>query len=66
MKTLLTLAARNAIQYDPEIKLFYKRKIKQGKLSKKVINAVRNKLLARAFSVVMRGTPYVKILKYAS
>lgn len=66
MKSLLTLAARSAVQHDPEMKVFYHRKLEQGKTKKNVINAVRNKLLARMFSVVRRGTPYLKLYKYAS
>ncbi|THV57134.1 IS110 family transposase, partial [Flagellimonas alvinocaridis] len=30
------------------------------------LNNVRNKLLARAFSVVKRGTPYVVLQKFAA
>ena len=66
MKVLLTLAAQCAIIYDPEIKHYYKRKLKEGKTKKCARNAVRNKLLARIFSVAKRGTPYVVLHKYAA
>ena len=66
IKRLLTLAARNARRHDPEIRMYSDRKLKEGKTDKNVINAVRNKLLARMFSVVKRGTPYVQMMKYAS
>ena len=66
MKTLLTLAAQASILYDPEIKHFYNRKLKQGKSKKNVRNAVRNKLIARIFSVAKRGTPYVVLNKFAA
>lgn len=66
MKTLLTLAARSSIQCDPELSIFYKRKIDQGKSRKNAMNAVRNKLIARMFSVVKRGTPYVVMNKFAA
>ena len=66
MKKLLTLAARSAVQYDVELKMFYQRKLKEGKTKKNVTNAVRNKLLARMFSVVKRGSPYVNMYKFAS
>ena len=66
MKTLLTLAAQVAILYDPEIRDFYHRKLKDGKSKKCVRNAVRNKLIARIFSVAKRGTPYVVLNKFAA
>ena len=59
MKTLLSLAAQVAIVHDPQIKQFYHRKVKEGKPKKNVINAIRNKMIARVFSVAKRGTPYV-------
>ena len=66
MKSILTLAARSAVQHDSELKLFFHRKVEQGKTKKNVINAVRNKLLARMFSVVRRGSPYIELHKYVS
>jgi len=66
MKVLLTLAAQAAIIYDPQIKHYYHRKLKEGKTKKCARNAVRNKLLARIFSVAKRGTPYVVLHKYAA
>lgn len=61
MKTLLTNGANSAIMYDPQLKLYYNRKVKEGKNKYSVLNAVRFKLIARVFSVVKRGTPYVKM-----
>jgi len=66
MKVLLTLAAQTAILNDPEIKHYYNRRLKEGKTKKCVRNAVRNKLLARIFSVAKRGTPYVVLHKFAA
>jgi hypothetical protein len=34
--------------------------------SKIYLNSVRNKLIARAFAVVKRGTPYVVLQNYAA
>jgi transposase len=61
MKSLLNLGARSAIQADPELKAYYHRKIEEGKNKMNVLNAVRNKLIHRVFSVVNRGTPYVRL-----
>ena len=66
MKTLLSMAGISAIQHDPELKAYYKRKIAEGKPKMLALNNVRNKLLARAFSVVKRGTPYVVLQQYAA
>ncbi len=49
MKTLLTLASVSAIQCDSELKLYYQRKLKEGKPKMVALNNVRNKILARAF-----------------
>jgi len=61
MKALLDLAARSAIVYDPELKKYYTRKVENGKNKRGTINAVRNKIIHRVFSVVRRGTPYVSL-----
>lgn len=66
MKTLLSMAGISAIQHDPELRAYYKRKITEGKPKMVALNNVRNKLLARAFSVVKRGTPYVVLQKFAA
>jgi len=66
MKSLLSMASISAIQHDPELRLYYKRKVKEGKPKMIALNNVRNKLLARVFSVVKRGTPYVALNQYAA
>lgn len=64
LKALLNLAARSAITSDPELKLYYARKVAEGKNKMSVLNAVRNKLIHRVFAVVKRGTPYVTLHKH--
>lgn len=59
MKCLLDLAAKTAIQHDPELKEFYQRRCKSGKSKMSTINIVRNKLLYRMFAVVKRQTPFL-------
>ncbi|MEM9078828.1 MAG: IS110 family transposase [Bacteroidota bacterium] len=66
MKSLLSMASISAIQHDPELRSYYKRKIAEGKPKMLALNNVRNKLLARAFSVVRRGTPYVVLNQYVA
>lgn len=66
IKALLTNCATSAIQYSPEMKQYYQRRIDQGKSGMSTINVIRNKIIARIFAVVERGTPYVDILKYAA
>ena len=65
-KTLLNMCAVSAIQFNPEMKTYYERRVEKGKNKMSTLNIIRNKLLARAFAVVSRGTPYVNTLKYAS
>lgn len=66
MKSLLNLAAISAIQADPELKAYYKRRIEAGKSKMSTLNIVRNKLINRVFSVVKRGTPYVPLHQFAA
>lgn len=61
IKTLLTNGANSAIQNDPQLRLYYNRKVKEGKNKFSVLNAVRFKLISRVFATVKRGTPYVKM-----
>lgn len=64
LKTLLGNGVHSAIQYDPELQAYYKRKCGEGKHPKSVRNAVICKLLYRVFAVINRGTPYVKIYQH--
>lgn len=61
MKTLLSMAAVSAIQSDQELKKYYHRKLEEGKHKMIALNNVRNKILARSFAVIKRGTPFVNI-----
>lgn len=65
MKSLFSNCIMTAIAYDPEISIYYQRKKQEGKRAGIVMNAVKNKLIQRVFSVVKRQTPYVKLMNYA-
>ena len=65
IKTLLNMCALSAIKHSPEMKLYYERRTGMGKHKMSTINIIRNKLVARIFAVVNRGTEYVDVLKYA-
>jgi hypothetical protein len=64
VKALLTNGANSAIQHDEEIGAYYERKINEGKPKMVVINAIRVKLINRAFATISRGTEFVKIRHY--
>lgn len=66
LKSLLNMCAICAVRHDKELKMYYERKIDEGKSKMLVINNVRAKLLARIFAVVNRGTPFVNTAKFAS
>lgn len=59
IKVALTRAAMSAINFDPQIKAYYQRKLKEGKHKSSIANAVKAKIIARCFAVVKRGLPYV-------
>lgn len=65
-KTLLNLCATSAIQSSPEMRAYYERRVQEGKNKMCTLNIIRNKLLARAFAVVQRKTPYVDTMRYAT
>jgi len=60
LKTNLHMASLSGVRLDSALKAYYERKVAEGKSKLSVLNAVKNKLLARVIAVVNRGTPYVK------
>lgn len=58
IKSLLTMGARSLINTNDELAHFYHRKREQGKSHMCVINAMRNKLILRAFAVVRNRVKY--------
>jgi transposase len=64
IKTLLSLGAASAIQFNDEMKLYYQRKLADGKNKMSVINAVRNKLISRIFACVNEQRNYKKEYQY--
>lgn len=61
MKADLTNAARSSVINDPEMRIYYKRKRDEGKAHGTVMNAVKFKIITRAFAVINRKTPFVKL-----
>ena len=64
LKSLFDLCAKSAIQNNPEMKLYYHKRIDQGKNKMSTINIIRCKLMARVFAAVKRQTPYVNTLNF--
>jgi transposase len=65
LKSLFNMSAWNAIRSVPSLKAYFERKVAQGKNKMSVINAVRNKLLAMALSVIRRNQPFTKDYSFA-
>ena len=61
IKANLNNAARSAVQNDPELRIYYDRKAKDGKEHGVIMNAIKFKLITRVFAVINRGTPFVRI-----
>ncbi len=59
MKTLLDLAAKSAVQCDPEMKAYYQKRVESGKSKRSSINVVRNKIIGRMFAIIKRQTPFL-------
>lgn len=64
MKALIGNGVASAIQHDPELAGYSKRKLAEGKHKMVVLNAVKNKMISRVFAVVKRGTPYVALFRH--
>lgn len=66
LKSLLTMCALNTIKKENEFKLYYDRRISEGKSPMSTINILRNKLVSRIFATIKRGTPYLPNLAKAA
>lgn len=60
LKSNLHMASLSAIKLDAGLKVYYERKVAEGKNKMSVLNAVKNKLLARVVAVVNKQQEYVK------
>ena len=61
LKGDISCGAASAMRFDQQLKVYYHRKIAEGKNKFVVQNAIRNKFIHRIFAVVKRGTPYVEL-----
>ena len=60
LKANLHMGALTAIKLDYDLKLYYERKVAEGKNKMSALNAVKCKMLARVVAVVNKQAPYVK------
>ena len=60
LKCNLHMASLTAVKLDVDLKAYYERKVIEGKSKLSVLNAVKNKLLARVVAVVNKQQLYVK------
>lgn len=60
LKCNLHMASLTAVKLDVELKAYYERKVLEGKNKMSVLNAVKNKLLARVVACVNKQQEYVK------
>lgn len=63
IKSLIHMCAVSAIQHNPEMRIYYEKRLEKGKSKMGTLNIIRNKLIARIFAVINRQTPYVDTLK---
>jgi len=57
-KSILHMAAMRAVRIEGELQVYYLRKVDEGKNKMSVLNAVRNKIIHRAFAVIKHKKPY--------
>lgn len=65
IKSLLSNCVNAAVMHDKELRVYYQRKIAEGKEKGVVLNAVKNKIVHRVFAVIKRQSPYVRLMNYA-
>jgi transposase len=63
LKALLSNAACCCIQSSNELKQYYQKRLSEGKSKMSTQNIIRNKIVARVFAVIKRGTPFVEDYK---
>lgn len=66
LKSLLNMSALSAKKHDTQIKLYFDKKVKEGKNKMLILNNIRNKILHRMFAVVKRQQPYVNTHNFAA
>ena len=60
LKGDLSMAAKAAVEHDPEMRAYYDRRAAMGKEHMAIMNEVKVKLVLRMFAVVNKGEVYVK------
>lgn len=60
LKTNLHMASLSSVRLDQGLKVYYERKVAEGKSKLSVLNAVKNKLIARVIAVIKRDRLYEK------
>lgn len=60
LKKVLHLAAMSAIRLDNDFRVYYLRKIEEGKNKMSILNAIRNKIIYRIFALIKNETFYQK------
>ena len=63
LKASLNMAALTAKKFDPQLKQYFDRKVAEGKNKMLVMNAIRCKLISRAFAVIGRNSKFVNTHK---
>lgn len=66
IKKMLHLAALSSAYTDSEMIAYFKKRTSEGKSKMCTLNIIRNKILARVFAVIKRGTGYVDLMKFAA
>jgi hypothetical protein len=59
IKKALHLCAVSSLRHKSAMKLYYERKVGEGKNKMSVLNAIRNKLLQRIFACVREKRLYI-------
>ena len=60
LKSLLHLCTLSVSRHEPSLKLYYERKVAEGKNPMLVLKNIRNKIVHRIYAVVRRQSPYVQ------
>lgn len=66
IKCVLRLAAFVSVRYNQELKLYYEKRVREGKSKMSTLNIIGSKLISRMFAVVRKQSPYIELLPAAA
>lgn len=65
IKSLIHMCAKSSVAMESEFRVYYQKKVDEGKNKMAVFNAIRNKIILRMFALIRDGREYEKNHSYS-